>query len=84
MTLFQNTTRMNNNHIAAENEKDYKKVENGGDHDNDLIEIIRKGFKCPDILYSRMALANMQTYLPTTDLVVSVRHPIRWFKSFHK
>jgi len=83
MNLFQNTTRMNNNHIAAEKEIDYKKVENGGDHDNDLIKIIRKGFKCPDILYSRMALANMETYLPTTDLVVSVRHPIRWFESFY-
>lgn len=45
--------------------------------------IKKKGFKCPDVLYSNNALSNLQTYFPSADLVVVVRHPVLWFQSFY-
>ncbi len=41
------------------------------------------GFKCPDLLYSATGLKNLHSYFPSTDLVISVRHPVRWFESFY-
>jgi hypothetical protein len=39
-----------------------------------------KGIKCPVELEStQIALRNYQRYFPTTDFVVGIRHPIRWY-----
>lgn len=43
----------------------------------------KKGFKCPDVLYSNNALLNLKTYFPRADLIVVVRHPVLWFQSFY-
>ena len=41
------------------------------------------GFKCPDLLYSEVGVFNLHTHFPTTDLIISVRHPVLWFQSFY-
>jgi hypothetical protein len=39
-----------------------------------------RGIKCPVELEStQIALRNYQRYFPTTDFVVGIRHPIRWY-----
>lgn len=43
----------------------------------------KKGFKCPDVLYSNNALLNLKTHFPNADLIVVVRHPVLWFQSFY-
>ena len=43
----------------------------------------KKAFKDPSILYSEVALSNLETYFPSTDFVISIRHPVRWFESFY-
>ena len=40
-------------------------------------------FKCPDLLYSPLALNHLHKHFPTTNVIVSVRHPITWFESFY-
>ena len=45
--------------------------------------MIKKGFKCPDVLYTEQQLSILEHYHATTDFVISVRHPVLWFQSFY-
>lgn len=42
-----------------------------------------RGIKCPRDLEVGIALKNYQTYFPSTDFMVGLRHPIEWFESFY-
>jgi hypothetical protein len=42
-----------------------------------------QGFKNPEILQVPNALRHIDTYWPETKLVVSVRNPLKWFRSFY-
>mmetsp|Transcript_5323 Transcript_5323/g.6128 ORF Transcript_5323/g.6128 Transcript_5323/m.6128 type:complete len:432 (+) Transcript_5323:316-1611(+) len=55
----------------------------GSDEDHFRPATIKRGFKCPDLLYSHVALGNIEKHFPSTDFIVSVRHPVLWFQSFY-
>ncbi|CAB9500668.1 expressed unknown protein [Seminavis robusta] len=42
-----------------------------------------QGFKNPEILQVPMALRHVDTYWPETKLIISVRNPLKWFRSFY-
>jgi hypothetical protein len=42
-----------------------------------------RGLKCPRDLENKMALTNYMRYFPNTDLIIGIRHPIKWFESFY-
>jgi Sulfotransferase domain len=42
-----------------------------------------QGFKNPEILQVPKALQHMHAYWPETKLIISVRNPLKWFRSFY-
>ena len=44
---------------------------------------ILNGFKSPEILMSDEYISNMERYFPTTDFIVSTRHPVLHFESMY-
>ena len=44
---------------------------------------IKKGFKCPEVLYSKSTLSIIENHFPSTDFIVSVRNPVLWFQTFY-
>mmetsp|Transcript_13584 Transcript_13584/g.39606 ORF Transcript_13584/g.39606 Transcript_13584/m.39606 type:complete len:554 (-) Transcript_13584:193-1854(-) len=43
----------------------------------------RHGLKCPKELGTEPSLRNYAQYFPSTDFLVTVRHPVLWFQSFY-
>jgi len=43
----------------------------------------KRGYKAPRDIYLKPSLQALQTYWPKTKLIVGVRHPIKWFESYH-
>lgn len=43
----------------------------------------KRGIKCPRDLENEFAMANYQKYFPKANVLVGVRHPVRWFESFY-
>mmetsp|Transcript_25922 Transcript_25922/g.39230 ORF Transcript_25922/g.39230 Transcript_25922/m.39230 type:complete len:418 (+) Transcript_25922:156-1409(+) len=43
----------------------------------------KRGIKCPRDAENDFAMKNYKTYLPKTDFLIGVRHPVRWFESFY-
>ena len=44
---------------------------------------IKNGLKCPRDLEDVHGLANYEKFFPSTNFIVSLRHPILWFQSFY-
>lgn len=42
-----------------------------------------QGFKNPEIVQVPRALQHMNAYWPETKLIISVRNPLKWFRSFY-
>lgn len=42
-----------------------------------------RGIKCPQNLESNLAMENFQRFFPKTDIVIGIRHPVKWFESFY-
>lgn len=42
-----------------------------------------RGIKCPSNLENSLALTNYAKWLPKTDMIVGIRHPVKWFESFY-
>jgi hypothetical protein len=72
-----NDTEIFLNHFENKNEfvKLYKNVSTNPD--------IKKGFKCPEVLYSKSTLSILEHDFPRTDFIISVRHPVLWFQTFY-
>lgn len=43
----------------------------------------KRGIKCPRDLENEYALGKYTEYLPNTNFLVGMRHPVRWFESFY-
>ena len=50
---------------------------------NGKVKETLNAFKCPDLLYSPLAMNLLHKHFPTTNAIISVRHPITWFESFY-
>mmetsp|Transcript_11260 Transcript_11260/g.18650 ORF Transcript_11260/g.18650 Transcript_11260/m.18650 type:complete len:432 (-) Transcript_11260:1857-3152(-) len=42
-----------------------------------------RGIKCPSNLENDLSKKNFEKYFPKTDMLVGVRHPVKWFESFY-
>ena len=42
-----------------------------------------QGFKNPEVLQTPLALQHIHNHWPETKLIVSVRNPLKWFRSFY-
>jgi hypothetical protein len=42
-----------------------------------------RGIKCPSNLENDLSKKNLQRYFPKTDMLIGIRHPIKWFESFY-
>jgi hypothetical protein len=42
-----------------------------------------RGIKCPAHLENDLSKNNLQRYFPKTDMIVGIRHPVKWFESFY-
>uniref|UniRef100_A0A7S4J233 Sulfotransferase domain-containing protein n=1 Tax=Odontella aurita TaxID=265563 RepID=A0A7S4J233_9STRA len=45
--------------------------------------VVKYGYKSPEDLETPDALPLFQKYFPKTKLIVSIRHPVKWFESFY-
>jgi hypothetical protein len=43
----------------------------------------KRGIKCPRDLENEYAVGKYMEYLPNTNFLVGMRHPVRWFESFY-
>jgi hypothetical protein len=50
---------------------------------DNLPKAFLQGFKNPEILQVPKALQHMHAYWPETKLIISVRNPLKWFRSFY-
>lgn len=42
-----------------------------------------RGIKCPRDVENKLALTNYARFFPKTDMIVGIRHPVKWFESFY-
>ena len=42
-----------------------------------------RGIKCPREIENKLALKNYARFFPKTDMIVGIRHPVKWFESFY-
>lgn len=42
-----------------------------------------RGIKCPREVENKLALKNYERLFPKTDMIVGIRHPVKWFESFY-
>lgn len=40
-------------------------------------------FKAPETLQSVLALRNVRQHFPSTNFIITMRHPVKWFESFY-
>merc|ERR1712076_12701 len=44
---------------------------------------MKRGIKCPSLLYNDHFHQIYSDFYPKTDLIVGVRHPVSWFQSYY-
>lgn len=42
-----------------------------------------RGLKCPRDLENTLSVDNYERFFPKTDMIVGIRHPVKWFESFY-
>lgn len=42
-----------------------------------------RGIKCPRDLENKLAMKNYEAFFPGTDMIIGIRHPVKWFESFY-
>jgi len=47
------------------------------------VKTFLQGFKLPEIIQEPLALRHIHQYWPETKLIVAVRNPMKWFRSFY-
>jgi len=44
---------------------------------------MKRGIKCPDILETDLFTDIYSVFFKSTDIIVGIRHPVRWFESYY-